>query len=176
MADKNFYYLGTLTKPFGLKGELCAFFDVDDCERYLDLDAVFIETDGEMLPYMVENLQYRGNNQFVVKLLDVDINNVREFVQTELYLPLSRLPKLSGNRFYFHEVIGFKVVDDRLGEIGTCKDFMELANNPLMQVDHDGAEILIPASQQFITEVDRENKILFVSTPDGLVDLYLDRQ
>ncbi|MBR3557985.1 MAG: 16S rRNA processing protein RimM [Bacteroidales bacterium] len=173
MADKNFYYLGTLTKPFGLKGELCAFFDVDDCERYLDLTSVFIETDGEMLPYMIENLQYRGNNQFVVKLQDVDMDNVREFVQTDLYLPLSSLPKLTGNRFYFHEVIGFQVIDDRLGVIGTCKDFMELANNPLMQVDHDGAEILIPASSQFVTKVDRDNKVLHVSTPDGLVDLYL---
>ncbi len=173
MANKNFYYLGTLTKPFGLKGELCAFFDVDDCERYLDLTSVFIETDGEMLPYMIENLQYRGNNQFVVKLQDVDMDNVREFVQTDLYLPLSSLPKLTGNRFYFHEVIGFQVIDDRLGVIGTCKDFMELANNPLMQVDHDGAEILIPASSQFVTKVDRDNKVLHVSTPDGLVDLYL---
>ena len=173
MADKNFYYLGTLTKPFGLKGELCAFFDVDDCERYLDLTSVFIETDGEMLPYMIENLQYRGNNQFVVKLQDVDMDNVREFVQTDLYLPLSSLPKLTGNRFYFHEVVGFQVIDDRLGVIGTCKDFMELANNPLMQVDHDGAEILIPASSQFVTKVDRDNKVLHVSTPDGLVDLYL---
>lgn len=173
MADKNFYYLGTLTKPFGLKGELCAFFDVDDCERYLDLTSVFIETDGEMLPYMIESLQYRGNNQFVVKLQDVDMDNVREFVQTDLYLPLSSLPKLTGNRFYFHEVIGFQVIDDRLGVIGTCKDFMELANNPLMQVDHDGAEILIPASSQFVTKVDRDNKVLHVSTPDGLVDLYL---
>lgn len=173
MADKNFYYLGTLTKPFGLKGELCAFFDVDDCERYLDLNAVFLETNDEMLPYMIEKLQYRGNNQFIVKLQDVDINNVKEFVQTDMFLPLSQLPKLSGNRFYFHEVIGFKVVDDRLGEIGTCKDFMELANNPLMQVDHDGSEILIPASQQFVTEVDRENKVLHVTTPEGLVELYL---
>lgn len=175
MADKNFYYLGTLTKPFGLKGALCAYFDVDDCERYLDLDAVFIETDGEMLPYMIEDLQFRGNNQFVVKLQDVDMDNVREFVQTDLYLPLSRLPKLTGNRFYFHEVIGFKVVDDRLGEIGTCKDFMELANNPLMQVNHDGSEILIPASGEFVTNVDRDNKILHVSTPEGLVELYLSR-
>lgn len=173
MADKNFYYLGALTKPFGLKGELCAFFDVDDCERYLDLNAVFIETDGEMLPYMIENLQYRGNNQFVIKLQDVDMSNVKEFVQTELYLPLSSLPKLTGNRFYFHEVIGFKVVDDKLGELGICKDFMELSNNPLMQVDRDGKEILIPASQQFVTNVDRENKILHVTTPEGLVELYL---
>lgn len=175
MADKNFYYLGTLTKPFGLKGALCAFFDVDDCERYLDLDAVFIETDGEMLPYMIEDLQFRGNNQFVIKLQDVDIDNMREFVQTELYLPLSRLPKLTGNRFYFHEVIGFQVVDEQLGEIGTCKGFMELTNNPLMQVDHDGTEILIPASSEFVTNVDRENKTLHVTTPEGLVELYLSR-
>lgn len=175
MADKNFYYLGTLTKPFGLKGALCAYFDVDDCERYLDLDAVFIETDGEMLPYIIEDLQFRGNNQFVIKLQDVDIDNVREFVQTELYLPLSRLPKLTGNRFYFHEVIGFQVVDEQLGEIGTCKGFMELTNNPLMQVDHDGTEILIPASSEFVTNVDRENKILHITTPEGLVELYLSR-
>jgi len=175
MADKNFYYLGTLTKPFGLKGALCAYFDVDDCERYLDLDAVFIETDGEMLPYMIEDLQFRGNNQFVIKLQDVDIDNVREFVQTELYLPLSRLPKLTGNRFYFHEVIGFQVVDEQLGEIGTCKGFMELTNNPLMQVDYDGTEILIPASSEFVTNVDRENKTLHVTTPEGLVELYLSR-
>lgn len=175
MADKNFYYLGTLTKPFGLKGALCAYFDVDDCERYLDLDAVFIETDGEMLPYMIEDLQFRGNNQFVIKLQDVDIDNVREFVQTELYLPLSRLPKLTGNRFYFHEVIGFQVIDEQLGEIGTCKGFMELTNNPLMQVDHDGTEILIPASSEFVTNVDRENKTLHITTPEGLVELYLSR-
>ncbi len=173
MADQNYYYLGTLTKPFGLKGQLCAFFDVDDCERYFGLNAVFLETDGEMLPYMIEDLQYRGNNQFVVKLQDVDIDNVREFVQTDMYLPLSSLPRLSGNRFYFHEVIGFRVLDERLGEIGTCKGFMELSNNPLMQVDHDGAEILIPASQQFVTKVDRDNKTLHVSTPEGLVELYL---
>ena len=172
MADKNYYYLGTLTKPFGLKGELCAFFDVDDCERYLDLPAVFIETDGEMLPYMVERLQYKGNNQFIIKLQEVTIDNVREFAQTELYLPLSSLPKLTGNRFYFHEVIGFQVVDERLGNIGTCQGFLELANNPLMQVDHDGAEILIPASQQFITQVDRESRTLHVTTPEGLVELY----
>ncbi len=173
MADQNFYYLGTLTKPFGLKGELCAFFDVDDCERYLGLTAIFVETDGEMLPYMIEKLQYRGNNQFIVKLQDVEMDNVREFVQTDMYLPISELPKLSGNRFYFHEVIGFKVVDERLGEIGVCKDFMELANNPLMQVDHNGSEILIPASGQFVTNVDRENRILHVTTPEGLVELYL---
>jgi 16S rRNA processing protein RimM len=172
MKDE-FFYLGTLTRPFGLKGELCAFFDTDNPERYTQLDALFLDLDGEKIPYTVEHIAYRGNNQFVIKFDGIGPNECREFAQVELYLPLSQLPPLDGNRFYFHEVIGFTVIDERLGEIGTCQDFLEVSNNPIMQVDHNGTEILIPASQQFVTQVDRENRILYVSTPEGLVEIYL---
>lgn len=172
MKDE-FFYLGTLTRPFGLKGELCAFFDTDNPERYTQLDALFLDLDGEKIPYTVEHIAYRGNNQFVIKFDGIGPNECREFAQVELYLPLSQLPPLYGNRFYFHEVIGFTVIDERLGEIGTCQDFLEVSNNPIMQVNHNGTEILIPASQQFVTQVDRENRILHVSTPEGLVEIYL---
>ena len=172
MKDE-FFYLGTLTRPFGLKGELCAFFDTDNPERYTQLDALFLDLDGEKIPYPVEHISYRGNNQFVIKFDGIGPNECREFAQVELYLPLSQLPPLDGNRFYFHEVIGFTVIDERLGEIGTCQDFLEVSNNPIMQVNHNGTEILIPASQQFVTKVDRENRILHVSTPEGLVEIYL---
>ncbi|MCR5550661.1 MAG: ribosome maturation factor RimM [Bacteroidales bacterium] len=172
MKDE-FFYLGTLTRPFGLKGELCAFFDTDNPERYTQLDALFLDLDGEKIPYTVEHIAYRGNNQFVIKFDGIGPNECREFAQVELYLPLSQLPPLDGNRFYFHEVIGFTVIDERLGEIGTCQDFLEVSNNPIMQVNHNGTEILIPASQQFVTQVDRENRILHVSTPEGLVEIYL---
>lgn len=172
MKDE-FFYLGTLTRPFGLKGELCAFFDTDNPERYTQLNALFLDLDGEKIPYTVEHIAYRGNNQFVIKFDGIGPNECREFAQVELYLPLSQLPPLDGNRFYFHEVIGFTVIDERLGEIGTCQDFLEVSNNPIMQVNHNGTEILIPASQQFVTQVDRENRILHVSTPEGLVEIYL---
>ena len=121
----------------------------------------------------MEHIAYRSNNQFVIKFDGIGPNECREFAQVELYLPLSQLPPLDGNRFYFHEVIGFTVIDERLGEIGTCQDFLEVSNNPIMQVNHNGTEILIPASQQFVTQVDRENRILHVSTPEGLVEIYL---
>ena len=174
MKDQ-FFYLGTLTRPFGLKGELCAFFETDNPERYTALDAVFLEFDGEKIPYTIEHITYRGNNQFIIKFDAIGPDECREFAAVELYLPLDQLPPLTGNRFYFHEVIGFTVIDQRLGEIGTCKEFLEVSNNPIMQVDHDGTEILIPASQQFVTQVDRENHILYVNTPEGLVEIYLDR-
>ncbi len=171
--ESEFFYLGTLTKPFGLKGGLCAFFDTDHPENYLHLPAVFLDLDGEKIPYTIENITPRGNNQFVITFEGVGNEEARDLAGTELYLPVSQLPKLSGNHFYFHEIIGFNIVDSTKGDIGRCREFMELSNNPIMVVDHDGTEILIPANLEFITRVDRENHTLHINAPEGLIDLYL---
>lgn len=171
--NRDFYYLGTLTRPFGLKGELCAFFDTDNPEHYVNLDAVFIETENDYIPYLIEKLRYCGNNQFILKFQNVDLNSAKLLIHSDLYLPMSDLPKLTGNRFYFHEVIGFQVIDEEKGDIGICHDFIELSNNPIMQVMKNRKEILIPVNQQFIRKVDRTNKILYILAPEGLIDLYL---
>ena len=171
--ENDFFYLGTLTKPFGLKGGLCAFFDTDNPENYAELPAVFLDLDGEKIPYNIEEIIYRGSNQFIIRFAGVGANEARDFVGVELYLPLNQLPKLPGNRFYFHEVIGFTVADEQKGEIGTCREFLEVSNNPIMVVAHDDKEILIPASQQFVTGIDRDNRILHIQAPEGLIDLYL---
>lgn len=172
--ENGFFYLGTLTKPFGLKGGLCAFFDTDNPENYTQLPAVFLDLDGEMIPYTIENITYRGNNQFILQLSGIGPDEARDFAGVELYLPMDQLPKLPGNRFYFHEVIGFTVIDELKGEIGTCREFLEVSNNPIMVVAHDDKEILIPASQQFVTGIDRENRILHILAPEGLIEMYLE--
>lgn len=171
--DNEFFYLGTLTRPFGLKGGLCAFFDTDNPENYANLPAVFLDLDGEKIPYTIENITYRGNNQFIIQFADIKANEARDFAGVELYLPMSQLPKLPGNCFYFHEVIGFDVVDGQSGNIGVCREFLEVSNNPIMVVAHDEKEILIPASQQFVTGVDRDNRTLHIRAPEGLIDMYL---
>ena len=169
----EYFYLGHITKSFGIKGQLSCYFDTDEPEKYADLDAVFIDLDGEKLPYLIENIQYRGANTFVIKFQDVDEEESKSLIKAELYLPMSELPPLTGNRFYFHEVIGFTVADEQKGEIGTCREFLEVSNNPIMVVAHDDKEILIPASQQFVTGIDRDNRILHIQAPEGLIDMYL---
>lgn len=170
---EDFYYLGHVTKPFGIKGQLCCYFDTDEPEKYASLDAVFIELDGEKLPYMIEDIQYRGANTFVIKFQDVDENEAKELIKAELYLPMSALPKLTGNRFYFHEVIGFRVIDGEKGDIGLCQDFIDISHHPIMQIDHEGTEILIPAIDEIFKKVDRENKAIYIKAPEGLIDVYL---
>uniref|UniRef100_UPI0035624F81 ribosome maturation factor RimM n=1 Tax=Muriicola sp. TaxID=2020856 RepID=UPI0035624F81 len=85
-----------------------------------------------------------------------------------------RLPPLSGKKFYYHEVIGFKLVDSKYGDIGTIVSVNDSAAQALFVADKDGKQLLIPINDEIITEIDRIEKTIFVKTPEGLVSLYLE--
>lgn len=170
----EYFYLGLITKPFGYKGELTVFLDTDEPEKYTNLRAVFLLEGDEYIPYMIDSIELRGGNNAVVKFADVDGEEAKSLVKMEMYLPITELPPLTGNKFYYHEVIGFQVIDKTKGNIGICKDFIDISNQPIMQVDGDGKEILIPAVDDIFEEVDREKRILQVNAPEGLIDIYME--
>jgi 16S rRNA processing protein RimM len=170
---QDFFYLGHITKPFGFKGQLFVYLDTDEPEKYQDLKSVFINFNDEMIPYMIEEFQYRGNNLAVVKFMDISVEESKGLIKSELYLPVSMLPPLTGNKFYFHEVTGYTVIDKEKGNIGICQSFMDVSRQPIMQIDFNGKEILIPAVDEFFKEVDRKNKTIYIEAPEGLIDIYL---
>jgi 16S rRNA processing protein RimM len=173
---EGFFYLGVITKLHGRKGSLLVYLDTDEPEKYNELEALFVQNaDGELLPYMIEHIeyQYRTQSHSIVKFRDMDADAAQSLVKSEVYLPLSMLPPLTGNNFYYHEVIGFKVVDKEKGNIGVIADFMELRKQPIMQIDYNGTEILIPAIDHIFINVDREQKTIFIDAPEGLIDIYL---
>ncbi len=106
MNTADCFYLGNITKPFGYKGEVDIFLDVDEPQNYATLDAVFVELRGQLIPYFIDDIRLK-NNHAVVRFQDVNTDNVQALIGAKLYLPLAALPKLRGNKFYFHEVIGF---------------------------------------------------------------------
>ena len=90
-----------------------------------------------------------------------------------MYLPLKFLPKLSGNKFYYHEVIGFTLQDIIHGDVGIVKGVNDLGAQALFIAEKDGKELLIPITDDFITKVDRDSRRIHIQTPEGLIDLYL---
>ena len=80
---------------------------------------------------------------------------------------------MSGDKFYFHEVIGFTVVDVNFGEVGQIVHINDKAAQPLFEIDRAGTEVFIPMVDEFIKKVNRENNTIEVETPEGLIDLYL---
>jgi 16S rRNA processing protein RimM len=170
----DFFYLGKITKPFGRKGYMFIYLDTDEPEKYYCLESLFVQNEeGELIPYMLEDIQYRGKNQAVVKFRDIDEEAAKSLIKSEIYLPISMLPPLTGNNFYYHEVIGFQVVDKEKGYIGVITEFIDFSKSPIMQIDYNGTEILIPAIDRVFTRVDREEKTIFIEAPEGLIDVYL---
>ena len=65
-------------------------------------------------------------------------------VKKSVYLPLDQLPELSNDQFYFHEIIGFEVIDSLQGPIGTIKGVNDASSQVLLEVEHNKRQILIP--------------------------------
>lgn len=175
MKKEDCFYLGKIVKKYSFKGELLAKLDTDQPDLYDNLDAVFIDLRGNLVPFFIENSQLHKSDLLRLKFEDVDTEaDADALMKTELYLPIEMLPKLEGDKFYFHEVIGFEVKDENYGYVGTIVSINDSTAQALFEIDKDGTEILIPMNDEFITEVDRAKKTIIVNTPEGLIDLYLD--
>lgn len=174
MRKEDCFYLGKVAKKFSFKGEVLIYLDTDEPEMYEDLESVFVEFNKNLVPFFIENSQLHKGDFLKVRFEDVDNEEEADkLIGCEIYLPLTMLPKLEGNKFYYHEVIGFDVIDTRLGNIGKIVAINDSAAQPLFEIDKDGIEILVPMIDDFIIEVSREKKTIFLNTPEGLVDLYL---
>ena len=173
MKKEDCFYLGKIVKKYSFKGELLAKLDTDQPELYEHLDAMFVQVRNNLIPFFIESSQLHKSELLRIKFEEVDTEaDADALLKSELYLPLEFLPKLEGNKFYFHEVIGFKITDKNFGEVGTVKAINDSTAQALFEVDRDGIEILIPMNDEFIVEVNRETKTILVETPEGLIDLY----
>lgn len=174
MKKEDCFYLGKIVKKYSFKGELLAKLDTDEPDLYENLDAIFLDLRGNLVPFFIEASQLHKSDLLRLKFEDVDSEaDADALIKTELYLPLELLPKLEGNKFYFHEVIGFTIKDKSFGEVGIIKAVNDSTAQALFEVDRNGTEILIPMNDEFIIKVDRENKTIEVDTPEGLIELYI---
>lgn len=168
------FELGYLSRTKGLRGELQAFLDVDDPSYYQDLDSVLISIDHDLVPYAIEHIAVQGNAA-VLKLEGIDhIDQASALKSHKLYLPLSSLPKLNPDQFYFHDLVNYKIVDHQMGELGRIVSIYNLPNNDLFSIEYQGREVLIPIHNDLIQKVDKDKELVFVKMPDGLLDIYLE--
>jgi|SRR5690554_466297 len=174
MKKEDCFYLGKIVSKYSFKGELLIKLDTDEPDLYESLDAVFLDLRNNLVPFFIESSQLHKSDLLRVRFEDVESEaDADALIKTDVYLPLEFLPKLEGNKFYFHEVIGFKVEDINYGPVGTIVSINDSTPQALFEIDRDGVEILIPIIDAFINKLDKDNQTLFVETPEGLIDLYL---
>ena len=176
MLSKNeLFNVGYIAKTNGFDGDLILVLDVDEVDRYKALTSLYIETQFGLTKYLITHYKLNNNTTATLHLKDIDsFEQARTLVKANVYLPLSLLPVLTGNAFYFHEIIGFNVIDKQYGPIGIAEGVVEMVHQNLLQVKKERKEILIPLKDEFIELVDRPGKTLYINAPEGLIDIYLN--
>ena len=175
MDLKDSIYIGQIAKLHGYKGGVSLFLDVTHPEEYMDMEPFFIEIDGLLTPFFVESFKLKNKGFAAVKFQGIDSEQeARSLLKKKVFIPESELKELDESNFYDHEVIGYEVEDVVKGEIGKVTAIADLKQNPLLIVEFEDKEILLPIFEGLIVKVDRKLKRLKVKAPDGLIDLYLN--
>jgi len=175
MLKEECFYLGKIVSKFSFKGEVLIKLDTDEPEEYTGMESVFVDYNGNLVPFFIERSGLHRSTLLRVKFEDVDTeDDAEDIMKCDVYLPLIHLPELDGDKFYFHEIIGFTVEDINYGTVGKITAINDSTSQSLFEIDKNGKQVLIPLNDEFIEKLDKKNKIIFVKTPEGLIDLYLD--
>jgi 16S rRNA processing protein RimM len=170
----DYYYVGKILKSYGNKGQLLVYLETDDPLRYEKLESVFVEINHERIPFIISGIEFQQGSKAILKFEDVDSPTDAEPLNgLKLFLPVSFLPPLEDDQFYFHDITGFTVIDEEKGGIGKVAEILEYPSQIILRILDGKKEILVPAVDEVITGIDKENRVIHIRAPEGLIDLYL---
>ena len=99
-----------------------------------------------------------------------DINLVLPYINYQIVVKKDELPKLEKDTYYFYELIGCKVIDQNLNEIGEIIKIEEYSANKTLRIKlQNNQDLLLPFMKNFIKKVDIENKVVNVFLIEGMI-------
>lgn len=176
ITEQQLIEIGQITKLHGLKGEMQAtvtdtvFDDVAHCP-YLVL-----EMDGIYVPFFLKGYRFKSSQSLLLSFDDVESQEKAEpFCGKTLYFD-RRCFTPEEEADYEAEAeeelgyIGYTLIDKTLGELGEIIDIDNQTMNVLFIVEHDGEELMIPAADELVLEIDDDAQTILMDLPAGLVN------
>jgi 16S rRNA processing protein RimM len=180
---EGFLIVARVLRPHGVYGEVSCEIITEFPQRFGRTKRVFLTparssgrleplAGAEPKPFAVSAsrlVQYRGHPEVLLTLETVADRDAADALRGWLVqVPESESWRLPRGRFYWHQIIGLRVVTAEGEEIGTVTDILETGANDVYVVKVDGRERLIPAIKDVVTEIAPERGEMVVSLLPGL--------
>lgn len=168
----NYYSIGKLVATHGVKGELLLQHKLGKRTALKGLEVIFIEVmKEEMLPYFIKSTKIKDNDALYLKLDTVDTREAaQKLAQKEVWLPAEDFHKFASASTPF-TLLGFHLINE--GEdIGEVLEVIEHPHQLLLRINLNNKEALIPVHSETLQKIDKKKKQVFLTLPDGLLDLY----
>lgn len=173
MGYDKYIYIGYFTRTRGLKGEIQLFFKFP-AYNLLELSVLFIEIEGKLVPFFVKDYQLLSNRTGFLFLEDIDhISEAEKLIRKNVYLPDNKVPKESEIALEDPDYVGFLVKDSVYGDLGEIEEINEFPQQDVATLVYQGKAVMFPLVEEFIVEVDKDERIFYVSLPAGLIEVYL---
>ena len=170
-------------KSNGTDGELVLSFREIAPEDINLSEPVFIIFDGLPVPFFIESFTKRGNSKALVRLTDIySQEDVDEIAGKAVYVDDSQIPEMSLEEDGYAALIGWllltpadpttdEMTEDEmvLTEVGEITDFIDIPNNPCIEVETENGAVMIPLHEDLILSVDPENLEIIMQVPAGLL-------
>lgn len=171
IRKEEVYKIGIFNKPHGIHGEI-SFTFTDDIFDRVEADYLICMLDGILVPFFLEEYRFRSDTSALVKLEGVDsAESARMFTNIEVYFPAIHAESTGPDEQSWDFFVGFLIKDIHHGNLGEVTEVDTTTINTLFVVDYNGEELLIPAQEDFIIEIDQEHKVITVELPEGLLVL-----
>lgn len=170
IKKEEVFKIGVINKPHGVKGEVSFSFTDDIFDRVEDCDYLILMMDGILVPFFWEEYRFKSDNVALVKFEGIDTaERAKMFTNVEVYFPkkyMDEQNEITSWNFF----VGFQVNDVRHGALGEIVDVDDATMNVLFVIEKGGEELLLPAHEEFILDLDKKNRVLTVEIPEGLLD------
>lgn len=176
IKEEDIIEIGKFQRTHALKGELNALLDIE--EDYLtEGHPVIVEIDGIYVPFYAESVRPKGATTYLIKLQGVDSVEQATGLVNKLIYGLRE--DMLG---YFDveeddvalpgDLSGYGVIDEVHGFLGKLQRIDDTTINTLMIVDEGPfGEIYIPFNEDFIVDIDNNDKEIYTVLPEGLLDM-----
>lgn len=168
IREEEVYKIGKLGKTHGVRGEISFLFDDDVFDR-VDADYLVLMVGGILVPFFIEEYRFKSDANAIVKFEDIDTQErARELTGCDVYFPCA-LSDSDDETITWASLVGFSLADaDSSKPIGRIASVDDSTLNILFELE-DGR--LIPASEELITDIDKENRTITINIPEGLLEL-----
>lgn len=166
------FKIGRFIKPHGIKGEVIFEYENDAFDK-TNCPYLVCLVDGILVPFFIKSYRFKGTDTALIHFEDIATEKQAKFFNgLEVYFPYKYFnPEENDVDFSLNYFIGFSVIDKNHGNIGEIIDIDDATINLLFLLkNNDNNEFVIPASDDFMTQVDEANKLLYVDLPLGLLE------
>ncbi len=165
----KYLIIGRVLKPWGVHGEMKIAILTEFPERFASLRQVLLGEDAKS--FSVDSARLLGGGTAaLLKFKGIDSPEDAEPLRDLLVqVPVEDAVKLPKGKLYLYQLIGLRVTTTDGQALGEIAEVLDTGANDVYVVKDGAREILIPAIEDVVKEIDLERGEVVVQLMEGLI-------